>query len=291
MTKTFSLLRVLLIILLALAAAKPANANWYVNNQGWLVYQTASEVLGDEDSAEDEDKEGEDKEDKKKKEDQEKKDEQTGKSEVEYFDAGQNAWFKVKTEEGKMETEIKRETNVQNFQLKLRSENGTIKLEAESEDGEETELGEDDEIEIEPDEDDDKIRVAAGSGDGEMVFSRNRVRARTNFPLAVDLNTNELIVTTPNGVKRVTILPDQAINNLLSNDVIDRVKPETEEELELVETEDGTPAYEVAGESDQEFLGFLPVKIKAKFKVSAETGEVLSSEKPLVTRLLDLLSF
>ena len=175
--------------------------------------------------------------------------------------------------------------------LKLKSEDGRVKLEAETEDNEIMELGEDDELEIEPREDEDKIRVATGSGEGQMVFSRNRVRARTNFPLSVDLNTNELIVTTPAGVKRVAVLPDQAIANLLANGVIDRLESTaTETELELTE-ENGEPAYEVAGESDQKFLGFMPVKIRSKIKISAETGEVLKTEKPTLARLIDLFSF
>ncbi|MEK7514095.1 MAG: PepSY domain-containing protein, partial [Patescibacteria group bacterium] len=218
------------------------------------------------------------------------------KREVEYFDAGQNAWVKAKSENGKTKTEIKylsgeevkTETERENFKLKFKTEAGKLKLEAETEDEEIMELGEDDEIEIE-DRDDDKVRVATGSGEKEMTFSRNRVRARTNFPLSVDLKTNELIVTTPNGVKRVTVLPDQAIANLLANNVIDRLEPESETELELTE-ENGVPTYEVAGESDQKLLGVLAVKIKSKVKVSAETGEVLTTKKAFRDRLLDLLS-
>lgn len=257
--KSFSLIGVLLILILTLTIVKPAKANWYVNRQGWLIYEANPNVLGDED--EDNKKENEEKKEKPRLE---------SKKEVEYFDAGQNAWIKVKTEDGQ------------------------LKLEAETEDGEKTDLGEDEdnELEIEPDEDDDKIRVATGSADGEMVFSRNRVRARTNFPLSVDLTTNELIVTTPNGVKRVSILPDQAIANLLANGVIDRVEstdPAAEPEVELTET-DGEPAYEVSGESDQKFLGFMPVKIKAKIKVSAETGEVTGTQQAFLARIIDFLS-
>ncbi len=295
--KAFSFLVVLLFLIFSLAsAAKPTHAGWYVNSLGWLVYEASTNILGDKDETENKDEE--------KKESEEKREEprQESKKEVEYFDANLNAWVKVKTEDGKAKTEIqyltgeeaKTETERDKFKLKFRSEEGKLKLEAETEDGEEAELGEDEdnEVEIEPDEDDDKIRVATGSADGEMVFSRNRVRARTNFPLSVDLATNELIVTTPNGVKRVTILPDQAIANLLANGVIDRVEPtdlETETEVELTET-DGEPAYEVSGESDQKFLGIMPVTIKAKIKVSAETGEVTGTQQAFLARLIDLLS-
>ncbi len=284
------------VIIVGLIAAAPVQADWYVNRAGWLVYEPNQQVLGDED----EDRSGKTEENKE--EDKSGKQEEN-KSEVRYFDAARNAWVETKTEDGKTKTEIKSltgqeskiETEKGKFKLKLKTEAGILKLEAETEDenDEDVELGEeeDNEIEIEPDEDEDKIRVATGSGEGQMVISRNRVRARTNFPLSVDLATNELIVTTPNGVKRVAVLPDQAIANLLANDVIDRLEtPGTETELELTE-EDGLPVYEVAGESDQKLLGLLAVKIKSKIKVSAQTGEVLGTEKTVFDRLIDLFSF
>lgn len=270
-------------ILLLLATASPARASWLIDRYGQLFYFPAGNILGDEDEEKDDEAE--------KKEEEEQK-------EAEKKEAEQRREAEKKQEQPKTEVQIQTEGDKQEVQmesnrgkLKIKSGGGELELELETEAGETEDLGEDDEVEIEPDEDEDKIRIATGSGEGEMVISRNRIRAKTNFPLSVDLTTNELIVTTPAGVKRVTILPDQAIANLLANDVIDRVEPENEEELELTETEEGEPAYELAGESDQEFLGFLPVKIKAKFRVSAETGEVLTSQKPLITRLLDLLSF
>ena len=281
--KTLSWLTIIIIVVLALAGTvKPANAGWYVNSLGWLVYEADSNVLGDEDEAK--------KEETKETRTENQEQNQEPKREVEYFDAARNAWVKAKTEIRSLTgAEEKTETEREKFKLKLKSETGILKLEAETEDGERTELGEDDAIEIE-DRHDDKIRFATGSSDREMTFSRNRVRARTNFLLSVDLNTNELIVTTPNGVKRVTVLPDQAIANLLANDVIDRLEPESETELELTE-EDGVPTYEVAGESDQKLLGLLSVKIKSRVKVSAETGEVVRTEKAILARLIDLFSF
>lgn len=302
--KTLSFLSLAIVTILALAVtAKPAQAGWYVNGLGWLVYESNANVLGDEDkNVENENNDERRVEEKReKKREMEKKEVKSEnreqKKEVEYFDAARNAWVKAKTEPGKTKIEIKTltgeeiktETEREKYKLKLKSEAGILKLEAETEVGEKTELGEDDEIEIE-DRDDDKIRVATGSSEQEMTFSRNRVRARTNFPLSVDLKTNELIVTTPNGVKRVTILPDQAIANLLANNVIDRLEPESETELELTE-ENGVTAYEVAGESDQKLLGMFNIKIKSKVRVSAETGEVVRTEKTVFDRLMDLISF
>ncbi|MBN1168450.1 hypothetical protein JXA63_01015 [Candidatus Woesebacteria bacterium] len=52
---------------------------------------------------------------------------------------------------------------------------------------------------------------------------RNKLAAQTNFPLKVNLDTNELIVTTPKGEKTVTILPDKAVFNMLAANVLDQL--------------------------------------------------------------------
>lgn len=52
---------------------------------------------------------------------------------------------------------------------------------------------------------------------------RNKLAAQTNFPLMVNLDTNELIVNTPKGSKIVTVLPDAAVANMLAANVLDQL--------------------------------------------------------------------
>jgi hypothetical protein len=52
---------------------------------------------------------------------------------------------------------------------------------------------------------------------------RNKLAAQTHFPLKVNLETNELIVTTPKGEKTVTVLPDAAVFNMLAANVLDQL--------------------------------------------------------------------
>ncbi|MBI3251512.1 MAG: hypothetical protein HYZ62_01215, partial [Candidatus Andersenbacteria bacterium] len=55
------------------------------------------------------------------------------------------------------------------------------------------------------------------------IVERLNVQALTDLPLSVDLNTNILTVTTPAGEKQVTVLPDQAVQNMLAANAIDRL--------------------------------------------------------------------
>src|SRR3990167_5176005 len=77
------------------------------------------------------------------------------------------------------------------------------------------------EVVINPSEEEDDI-IVRSSGSASLVI-RNKIFAQTHFPLMVNLETNELIVTTPKGTKTVTILPDKAVENMLAANVLDQL--------------------------------------------------------------------
>ncbi len=97
-----------------------------------------------------------------------------------------------------------------------------LQVTIEDENGEEIELPEGTEsaeFEIEEPEETTKIRSMKNS----YAVIRNKIAAQTHFPLMVNLETNELIVTTPKGQKVVTVLPDKAVENMLAANVIDQL--------------------------------------------------------------------
>ena len=148
----------------------------------------------------------------------------------------------------------------------------------------------------------DKSGIKIATEGGRLIVVRNQVGASSNFPLQVDLNTNQLIVTTPAGQKVVTVLPDRAVQNMLAANVISRLGPPTiRQAVEGGETTTaaqiiqlglraGVPVYEIPGIRDFRLLGFIPVSAPATAIVSAETGELLATEQPLLSRIVDLLS-
>lgn len=241
-------------------------------------------------------------------------------SEVEYIDPVTG--FKTKTEirgdesqtemefgEGeRVRTEVRdgrTRTDVYSGGVKVRLErkaDGRLKISAENEAGEEVELGDDEIFSIRERLETDTIRVGTGEDDS-FVFARGNAGAQTQFPLSVNLETNELIVTTPAGERTVTVLPDAAVSNLLVANIIDRLGPDAlaaaaqNAELGSVESivnlgeRNGVPIYEISGVSDQRLLGFIPVEIERTAVVSAETGEILDINTPILDTLLDTLSF
>lgn len=135
-----------------------------------------------------------------------------------------------------------------------------------------------------------------------LLVTRNNVGALSNFPLQLDLNTNELIVSTPAGSKTVTILPDQAVQNLLAANIISRldltVLQEAAEQGNLTSVSgvvalgerNGVLSYEIAGLRDFRLLGFIPITTPITVFVSAETGQTVVQEQPLLSTIVDLLS-
>ena len=196
---------------------------------------------------------------------------------------------------------------------RIKSEKGTLKLEKKEgklyirtiKEGdsyagdeyeiEEYEFGEGEEIEIEESTASASVKVKVKNQ--HYYIAKARIAARTRFPLSIDLNTNELIVTTPSGVKRVTVLPDVAVANMLSRDIVDVIEgleendPEYTEEFEMEENEEGTLVYKIPGLKKKKFIGLFEVDVPKEVEISVETGEVVDINQTLGEALLDAFSF
>lgn len=213
---------------------------------------------------------------------------------------------KVKTrqEEGRTRTDIYE--GGMKLRLERRDDRTVVKLRAEN--GEEVELpaGNEEEI-IKIQERADKGSIKVRTMGEKFVVARENISATTKFPLSVNLETNELTVSTPAGDRVVTILPDQAVKNMFAANVIDQIggfaftqdaeKIATQEGatleqvIELSTTREGILAYEIPGVKQEKLLGFLNVNIQKTAVVSAETGELIRVQQNIVSQILDLISF
>ena len=295
-------------LLLILAYPSTVRAGWFVDANGYLTYRFDGSVLGESDEREDEDKSGKSEERQERKVEEtitinretgaitktEARDDGKNKTEVRFINGDR---IKTETKLNEAKTEI----YSGNQRIKLERKNDRLVIKSKTEGGNDLELGEEQKFSIKERLDKNEIKIATGSGES-MVFTRNNVAARTNFPLSVDLATNELVVTTPAGTKTVTVLPDQAIKNLLAVGIIDRIggaavseDVATEEiqgvtDLVTLNERNGEPVYEIAGVSDQKLFGFIPVEIAQTIAVSAETGSAVETEKSFAATFLDLFS-
>jgi hypothetical protein len=213
---------------------------------------------------------------------------ENGKTETEFENPGGQK-VKTKTEDdGTTKVEIEQGK----VKIKYVVENGKVILKARDQSGKEIELEDRDLKELEQEKEDNGIKVATESG--QIRFGRNQ-NALTNFPLSVNPLTHELIVTTPAGEKIVTVLPDQAVANLLSTNVVNLIEASgsagtsTADSIKLTE-KNGEAVYEINGIKTHRLLGFIPINTKVKAFVSAENGDLVAKEESLVSRFLDTIS-
>lgn len=212
--------------------------------------------------------------------------------------------IKTRTEEGETRVEVRSGGTKVRYELK----DGQLKIKVENEKDEGDEI--ENEIEVEDEEEEiekaeqeleeEDIEIATLSG--KLVLAKNKVAASTNLPIFVNPETKQLTVTTPAGERVVTILPDQAVKNMLAANVISRLSQTQIADAaisgELASVEDvielglrsNLPVYEIPGVKDFKLLGFIPVSSPLTAVVSAETGELVTTEQPLLTNILDLLS-
>ena len=169
--------------------------------------------------------------------------------------------------------------------IELETQDGVTTVRAKQEDGSETELEHsalDDLNDLLKEED-----LSVGTSSGGFTIRHRNTQAETTFPLSVNLSTHELTVTTPAGDKVVSVLPDDAVRNLIDRGVI---SVQDEEVVPLVQ-QDGEPVFEIHGSLHKKLLGLLPLSLEKKAKVSAQTGDVVSVDESFATRILDILSF
>ncbi len=212
----------------------------------------------------------------------------------------------TEVEDGKEKTKVK----FQNLKIEFEREGNKVIAKVKDENGEEVELEDDEKDELfqdlEDELSDDDITLATDSANPGFVQKGRRVR--TNFPLSVNPVTGELFVTTPAGEKVVTILPSEAIENMIRAGIMTRTEeppspPPADEgtgsaqvisddnsAIELAQVND-EPVYIISGIKAQNLLGVVPVDIKIKTYVSTTDGSLMDIEQNFFSKLLDLLSF
>lgn len=195
---------------------------------------------------------------------------------------------------------IKSEIRQGNLRVKFEIEDGKVKLETKvKQEEDETELENEaeneaiDQVEAELEKEDVKIATVPG----QIALVNKRIGALSKFPLSVNPTTKQLTVTTPAGIKVVTVLPQAAIDNMLTSKVMDDVLSEKADsslasipDLVKLEVENGVLVYKVKGTKTHKLLGFIPIKTGVEASVSAENGQIVQSIDSLLGRILNRLA-
>lgn len=182
-------------------------------------------------------------------------------------------------------------------QVQLKTEDdGSLKVHVKKADGTEVEVEKNALDDINESLKEDDIEISTKSAGGFEITNKN-TKAETEFPLNVNLSTKTLSVDTPLGVKNLTVLPDQAVQSVLGQKILDRISQSTPSgtdgtQLQLVQLKlfANQPVFQVQGVDNKRFLAVLPVGVQKTALVSAETGQVVRTNLDLVNSILNILS-
>lgn len=200
--------------------------------------------------------------------------------------------LRVKTEDGKARIDL-----IQNgIKVNIEQEGDKVKIKAEKPDGTEIELETKNTLDVLNKELETEGVEIATTDANTIAIKKNGVEAETEFPIGVDPVSHELTITTPAGIKTVTVLPDQAVNNLLENKLLTSITSQTSsisgttQNVNLTEV-NNEATFEVQGVLQKRILGIIPVGFAKTEFVSTQTGNVVKTDETLLNRILEALSF
>ncbi len=204
--------------------------------------------------------------------------------------------LEVETASGK--TKIKLEGN--DTKVEIQTEGNQFSIKAKEANGQEVELKSEDALKKLNEALKEKEVEVEKTPDNNVAINKGGVTAETELPLSIDPSTHELKVTTPAGTKTVTVLPDQAVENIL------RAKFLTNIESENIATGSGVatvtqkatltqinnePTFIIRGINQKRLLGIIPVGFARTVFVSATTGDVVKTEETTLNQILERISF
>lgn len=267
-----------LIIILTLFAfsAQSATAYWLIDRSGTLI-QVNANILGEEDQREipDVDEQVEQEQEDVREHEEERRRE-LDRERLERQIEARERQMEVRREEHTSKIEI--QDGRMKVKQELHNENGRVIKETE------VEMEDEESLRVDTNDSNEDLEINVVDGE-QLEIKGNRVRTRTNFPITIGAN-NELIITRKDGSQKVvTVLPDTALANL------ERKGFETvDQEVELEETQEGTPVYRFAASREKKILGLFKIKFSSTTAISAETGEVVeetSTETSPMRRFLE----
>ena len=129
-------------------------------------------------------------------------------------------------------------------------------------------------------------RVRIGVSGDFFTIEQRGVLAKTDYEINIDPESAGITLTTPSGLRFLSLLPYQAAETALRAKIINRLG---DKDSVVIKEEGQELSYELAGERVINFFNVFEYSVPVKTKISASTGEVLSIEQPTWLKVLGFL--
>lgn len=117
------------------------------------------------------------------------------------------------------------------------------------------------------------IRIDIDNDTKVISIQMENLTVRTRNKLQFKMN--QLFIETPQKNISINVIPSVATQVIMTKEPIDEIK-----NAELEVENDKNATYKIEGNRKARLLGLIPIELKIRARVSAETGDILSVEKP-----------
>jgi hypothetical protein len=145
-----------------------------------------------------------------------------------------------------------------------------------------------------------EAQVSIGETDEtHTLLAKNEYAAQSNDPISYDAVFNRFSVFTSDGIKNITLFPNDAVERAKQKNVIDSVTSikdgTTDSEgnpLKVISMENssGSVLYKITGTKVRHLIGIIPITIKKTITVTADTGEITSEQKSFADSIWEYIT-
>lgn len=202
-----------------------------------------------------------------------------------------NGTLEIQSEGNKVE--VNGQNATQQIQLKT-EDNGQLSLTAKNQNGTSVQLQSQALSTINEALKEQNIEIGTSSANQLSITSQN-VQALTTLPISLNPQTNTLSVTTPQGTKNLTVLPNQAVSTVLQQNLLSSITSQISSSGSSSATTQLTvlnnqPVFAVDGVLQKKLLGLFPIGYAKTVYVSATNGQVVSTTQSPLNAILEAFS-
>jgi hypothetical protein len=123
--------------------------------------------------------------------------------------------------------------------------------------------------------------------DNNFALVEGSVFALTSMPVHVNIDSHNIYLVTGEGKKQLKILPEEAVIAAVELKSFEKLSRDSVPTIEDLGEE---LAYKVIGDKTYKAFGYFKVVAKQNVYITAETGDVVEGDQPLITKIIRLIS-
>ncbi len=130
-------------------------------------------------------------------------------------------------------------------------------------------------------------KMTIGVEGGVYTLTQGDIKVVVNHDISIDPQTARLSLTTPQGIRYISIFPQEATGLLTRSKTLSQVKPDSE--IVISEDLNGSLNYEIKGTKELNVLNIITLPVDVTGYVSTSTGDIVSVDQPVWLPVADYL--